>query len=82
MIKLNDRLEIIGSRNYFVKPRLYTKIHPYVAKMTGFDEARFQNERYFEYVYRSFSRFIGREKAVFCVWGAVDTRELYRNILF
>jgi len=82
IVKLNENLEIIGRRNYYVKPQLYKRIHPYVAKMTGFSVETFENERTFQQIFKPLSRFIGREKTVFCTWGGVDIRELYRNILF
>ena len=81
-VKLNENLEIIGRKNYYVKPQLYKRIHPFVAKMTGFDGNTFKDQRTFPQNFKSFARFIGREKAVFCTWGGVDIRELYRNVLF
>jgi len=82
IIKLNEQLEVKGRRNYYVKPQLYKRIHPYVARITGFNNKTFENGKSFEIVYRSFIRFLGREKAVFCTWGGADVRELYRNTLF
>ena len=82
LVKFNQKLEITGQRSYLIKPRLYKKIHPYVARITGFNEKTLAKGQSFEEVYRSFLRFLGREKAVFCTWGGADIRELYRNALF
>lgn len=79
-IKLNSNFKIIDTFNRYVKPQVYTKIHPFISKMTKItlDTVKYANE--FEYVYNEFINFIGNDKITFCTWGGSDLKEFFRNI--
>lgn len=82
-IKINENFEKISTLSSFIKPKVHTKIHPYVHKMTGITENQLQNEEDFPTVYEKLVEFIGiPEDSILCVWGIVDIKELLRNIKF
>ncbi len=82
-IKINGNFERISTLSCFIKPKVHTKIHPYVHKMTGITEEQLQDEDDFPTVYENLVEFIGTpEDSILCVWGTVDIKELLRNIQF
>ncbi len=81
-VKLNESLEITGHVNFLVKPQLYTRIHPYVEKMTSLNMKILDQERTFPDLYSDFVEFVGNEKNIFGVWGTGDISALFRNILY
>lgn len=81
-VVLNKNLKKVRQKRFFVKPQIYTRMHPYVHKLTGLTMKRLNNEKTFDNVYDSFISFIGKQKSVLCVWGSNDIKALYRNILY
>jgi DNA polymerase III epsilon subunit-like protein len=79
-VKLNERFEYVDSLNALIKPEIYKRIHPYVEQITGLNLNMFDNKEGFITAYKSFMNFIGDNRVIYCVWGANDIKELYRNI--
>ena len=80
-VKLDENYNEVGRFSAFIKPELYKRLHPYVAKMTGITEAELRNAGSFEEVYAKFCEFAG-ENRIYCVWGSSDIRVLYRNLSY
>ena len=81
-VKLESNFNIIDTFNSFVKPQIYTDIHPFVGKMTHITFDKVKNAPTFPAVFKEFKKFISSSSAIMCVWGAGDLKELYRNIYF
>ena len=82
-VKLNSDLEIVDKFGTMVSPRLYRKLNPFVAKVTGLSNRILRMSPPFQVAYRGLTRFIGRDKkTVLCFWGNDDLKELFRNALF
>lgn len=78
-VRLDENITVTGTFNKFIKPKIYTRIHPYVKKMTGITKADLKSANFFKQVYNEFVQFLGQE-AILCVWGKSDIKELLRNI--
>ncbi len=81
-IKLDSSLNEIGRTNIIVAPHIYTRMHPFVQKITGITEESLSSGKPFEEAYADLVNFIGNDKHVFCVWGSVDVKLLYQNIMY
>lgn len=81
-VKLDEALNTIGSFNEFVKPQIYSKLHPYVAEITGISMNHLSKALYFDEALDKFKLFLGNSENILCVWGLVDITELFRNIRF
>lgn len=81
-VKMDEDLNIVESFNEFIKPQIYTDIHPYVAEITGINKNRLKHALCFNEAYEKFKQFLGCSENIFCVWGLVDITELFRNIKF
>ena len=80
-VKLDEKLNETGRFSEFIKPQIYTRLHPYVAKMTGITDRELDGADCFENVYKKFAEFSGKEH-IYCVWGSADIRVLYRNLSY
>ncbi len=80
-VKLNDRFEKIDELNIIIKPTLYKRIHPFVQKITGITQAKINSGESFETAYRKLVNMID-EESVFCVWGDVDLKLLFKNVSY
>ncbi len=81
-IKLDSNFKVIETFNSYIKPQIYTSIHPYVGKMTNISLNKVKDAPTFPNAYKEFKKFISSKKSVLCVWGTSDLKELYRNITF
>lgn len=81
-IKLDKNLKIIDTFSRYVKPNIYTKIHPFVSKMTNITYNTVKGASCFNDVYNDFLKFVGDDETIFVVWGGNDIKELFRNINF
>jgi len=81
-IKLNENFEKISTFNFLIKPTIHTIIHPYVENLTKISNDDINASENFPRIYDKFTKFIGEEEAVLCVWGIVDIKELLRNLKF
>ncbi len=80
--KLNNSFEVIDSFNQLVKPNIYKKLHPHVSKITGLTNESLSDAKHFTEVYKEFNDFLGDDEYVFCTWGKIDIKILFRNLIF
>ncbi|MEA4815576.1 MAG: 3'-5' exonuclease [Lachnospiraceae bacterium] len=80
-VKLNSDFNELDKLNIFVRPQIYTRIHPFVERMTGLNIANFENASFFQEIYPAFAKFVGKD-SILCTWGIDDIKALYKNILF
>lgn len=78
-VKLDSEFNKVNSFNEFVKPLIYQKLNPFVEELTGITQEKLSIAENFPEVFNRFIDFIGDKDSVFCVWGASDISELYRN---
>lgn len=81
-VKLNSKFEHLGDFNTIIKPRIYTRIHPYVEKLTGLSSNTLDKGMDFASAIKLFLNFIGDEKYTMCVWGSGDIKELCKNMMY
>lgn len=81
-VKFDHNLNFVEKKGFYVQPQLYTRMHPFVAKITGITMDMLKAAPFFNEVYDDFIEFIGRGKSVLCTWGSDDVKELYKNILY
>lgn len=81
-VKLNQNFEYLESFNFFIKPQIYKRIHPFVEKITGITQEQLRDCPFFPDAYHAFVQFIGNESSVLCTWGVDDIKSLFKNILY
>ncbi|MBQ6553686.1 MAG: exonuclease domain-containing protein [Firmicutes bacterium] len=80
-VTLDENLNETGRFSSFINPQIYTRLHPYVAKMTGITSDELKKAPYFDEVYKNFAEF-SQNSGIYCVWGNSDIRALYRNLCY
>ncbi len=80
-VKLNEKFEKIDELNIIIKPVVYKKIHPFVHKITGISQRQINDGESFEIAYSKLVNLIDQD-TVFCVWGDVDLKLLYKNVSY
>jgi DNA polymerase III epsilon subunit-like protein len=78
-VKLDKNFNTIATFDELVKPAVYTRLNPFIEKLTGISEDSLNTAKPFTLVYRKLLEFIADVK-VLCVWGTADIKELIRNI--
>jgi len=82
-IKLDENLQAVDKFGTMVGPRLYRKLNPFVAKVTGLSNRVLRMSPPFRVAFRGLQRFIGHDRnTLLCFWGNDDVKELFRNALF
>ena len=81
-IKLDINFKTVGSFNRLIKPAMYSRISPFITKLTGLKTEQLLDQKHFPEVFTDFRDFIDDEKSVLCIWGMADIRELYRNAFY
>ena len=81
-LKLDENLEVVSVFNELVKPTVYKNILPYIQDLTSITDEMVSSAKEFTRIYYDFMNFIGNEDITFVVWGIVDLRELFKNILY
>lgn len=81
-VKLDENLNFVDNFETLVSPQIYTRIHPFVKKITGFQIEDFENAPLFPQAYKEFVEFISDTNDILCTWGGDDIKALFRNILF
>lgn len=81
-LKLDEDLKTISTFNELVKPTVYKNILPYIQDLTKITDEMLSSAREFTNIYYDFMNFIGKEDITFIVWGIVDLRELYKEIIY
>ena len=81
-VKVDKNLDIIDKFGTTVAPRLYDRLNPFVAKVTGLTGSQLRKSPPFPAAYHGLLQFIGKGDVHLCFWGNDDLRELFRNVLF
>ncbi|SET52982.1 Inhibitor of the KinA pathway to sporulation, predicted exonuclease [Natronincola peptidivorans] len=81
-VKTNDKIEIEDTFKIFIKPQLYTKLHPKVKKKTQITIEELYGGFPIEEGIEHFKEWIGEEDFFMCSWGVDDINELKRNCIF
>lgn len=81
-LKLDENFKTISTFNKLVKPTVYKNILPYIQELTKITNEMVSIAQNFIDVYYDFMNFIGKEDITFIIWGTVDLKELYKNILY
>ncbi len=81
-VKTNDSIEVEDTFKLFVKPQLYTKIHPKVKQKTQITNEDLLSGILLEDAIEAFKKWIGDGDFVLCSWGKDDINELNRNCSF
>ena len=80
-VKLNSNFDTIGEFNFYIKPVIYKRLHPYVEKITGITQEIMENGINFNSAYEEFSTFVSKDD-ILCSWGGDDVKALFRNIRY
>ncbi|GAA0182790.1 3'-5' exonuclease [Clostridium sediminicola] len=78
-VKLDGDFNTISTFSKFIKPEIYSELHPFVKKLTGITIDELNTAMNFSQVYNEFIKFINNNRNVLCVWGMSDMKELFRN---
>lgn len=81
-VKLNEHLDTIERFHSLIKPKIYNRLHPFVKDITKISSKDLNHAPSFPEIYKKFINFIDSEHDIFCVWGTVNLKELYRNALY
>ncbi len=81
-VKLDENFNIISTLNKIIKPKIYPVLHPYVEKITNLSTKELSHGEDFEDAYEDLLTFLGNEETILCVWGVIDIKELFRNIIY
>lgn len=81
-VKLDNKFNTIDTFNKFIKPTVFSTIHPYVEELTNITIDMVTSCDTFPEVFNDFLKFIGSDKYTLIVWGTGDLRELFRNMQF
>ena len=65
-VKLDSNLETVGYFNYYIKPVIYKRIHPYVEKITGITQEMLDSGHNFSEVYEALCDFADPAEDIFC----------------
>ncbi len=81
-VKLNENFEEIDKLNILIKPTVYVRLNPYVAKLTHFSDEDFENPELprFESALNTFLEFCGKDQPILCIWGKSDIYTLHKNV--
>ncbi|MCL2407377.1 MAG: exonuclease domain-containing protein [Defluviitaleaceae bacterium] len=82
LVVMDDKFKVLDRRETLVRPQIYRRLHPYVARITGINNKDLQSAPVFPDAFKSFFGIAFGKKAAICTWGRDDIKELYRNILF
>ncbi|AOY77079.1 3'-5' exonuclease [Clostridium formicaceticum] len=81
-VKTNAKIEIEDTFQIFVKPQLYTKLHPKVKKKTKITKEDLLKGIPFQDAIKRFTQWIDTDHFMMCSWGQDDINELKRNCGF
>ncbi|VYT94536.1 exonuclease [Clostridium tertium] len=81
-LKLDENFKTISTFNELVKPTVYKTVLCYIQDLTKITDEMVSTAKNFMDIYSEFMNFIGKEDITFIIWGTVDLRELYKNIIY
>ena len=80
--KLDKNGNVIDRKRFFVKPKIYTRLHPYIERITKISRVVLKESPYFTEIFEEFAEWLGDGKTTFLIWGPDDVKELFTNILY
>ena len=81
-VKLDMDFNTVGTFNRLVKPSIYSRISEFVTELTGIITDSLASEPTFSQVYSDFLEFVNETETIFCIWGMIDMKELFRNVIY
>ncbi len=81
-VKLNSDFDKVGEFNYYIKPVIYKRLHPYVEKITGIKQSDLNSGFSFTEAFSNFCSFMDSKEDILCSWGSDDIKSLYRNVKY
>jgi DNA polymerase III epsilon subunit-like protein len=81
-VKLDTNFNILEKQNFYIKSKIYKRIHPFVQKITKINSQLLKDKPEFKDVYPNFVNFVSGAENVFCVWGDCDITALLKNISY
>ena len=81
-LKLDENFKTISTFNELVKPTVYKNVLSYIQELTKITDEMVSTAKNFKDVYYDFMNFIGKDDITFIIWGTVDLKELYKNIIY
>lgn len=81
-VKLDNHFNIISTFNTFIKPNIFSSIHPYIKELTKITEDDVINAPNFIHAVKRFLNFIGDDKYMLCTWGQADISEFINNLRY
>lgn len=81
-VKVNEKLDIEDTYQQYIKPRLYTKLHPKVRSKTRISYEDLEGGKGIIEAISSFREWIADSEYILCSWGSDDINELKRNCKF
>lgn len=78
-VKVNEELDIEDTYQQFIKPKLYTKLHPKVRSKTRISSEDLEGGIGIIEAINSFREWIADPEYILCSWGLDDINELKRN---
>ena len=82
LVVMDDKFNIKQKHETLVKPQIFRRLHPHVARVTGLEMANLRTARTFPDAFEDFFSFAFGKRGIFCTWGNDDIKELFRNILY
>ncbi|MDF2537293.1 MAG: polymerase [Herbinix sp.] len=78
-VKLDTTLATTAEFNHYIKPLIYTNIHPQITELTGITTEQLDTKDTFPVVYQAFLEFMEDADSILCTWGMSDIRALFKN---
>lgn len=82
LVLMDSSMEVHGTMELNVRPKLYHRVHPYVARITGISAADLEGCPNFPQCWGKVMKLLGGGAPTFAVWGGSDISLLYKNIGF
>mgnify|MGYP002560724959 CR=1 FL=1 len=80
-VRMDKDYNIRDEISLLIKPVIYTRMHPYVTKITGITSETLKDKPTFPQAYKHFREFMGDDRLL-CTWGTSDIKALYRNMVY
>lgn len=79
-IKFDSNYHTVATFNHYIKPSFYSQINPLVNELTGITMDQLLSEKPFPDVFNDFVEFLGDGEIIFCIWGMMDMKVIFKNI--
>lgn len=78
-VKINDKKEILGVFNIFVKPKINPQLTGFCKELTSITQQDVDNAQLFAIAIKEFKEWIGNEPFVLCSWGFYDKKQIEKD---